>query len=195
VTEFGALRVRPETLRGITEFSEHEADGSEAEERERIVIEIFPILGQAATAPKPTDGAFDDPSFGQNDEGFGSIGTTDDLGDQVRQDARQSVMEHLPGIGAVGKQLLEERELSEHSGQEHQPAIAILDIGGCNQSVQQQAQRVDKDMAFLAFDQLAGIESGRIDAGPPFSALFTLWLSTMQAVGLASRSACSRHLT
>ena len=26
-----------------------------------------------------------------------------------------------------------------------------------------------------------------------FSALFTLWLSTIQAVGLASRSACSRH--
>ena len=28
-----------------------------------------------------------------------------------------------------------------------------------------------------------------------FSALFTLWLSTIQAVGLASRSACSRHFT
>ena len=28
-----------------------------------------------------------------------------------------------------------------------------------------------------------------------FSALFTLWLSTMQAVGLASRAACSRHFT
>ena len=27
-----------------------------------------------------------------------------------------------------------------------------------------------------------------------FSALFTLWLSTMQAVGLASASSCSRHL-
>lgn len=26
-----------------------------------------------------------------------------------------------------------------------------------------------------------------------FSALFTLWLSMMQAVGLASRAACSRH--
>ena len=27
-----------------------------------------------------------------------------------------------------------------------------------------------------------------------FSALFTLWLSTMEAVGLASASSCSRHL-
>ena len=159
------------------------------------MVEIFPILGQAATAPQPSDGSFDDPAFGQKDEAFGSIGTTDDLGDEPRQDARQSVMEHRPGIGAVGKQLLEERELSEHSGQEHQPAIAILNIGWCNQSVQQQAQRIDQDMALLPFDQLAGIEPRGIDRGPPFSALFTLWLSTMQAVGLASRSAISRHLT
>jgi len=28
-----------------------------------------------------------------------------------------------------------------------------------------------------------------------FSALFTLWLSMIQAVGLASRAACSRHFT
>jgi predicted site-specific integrase-resolvase len=33
-----------------------------------------------------------------------------------------------------------------------------------------------------------------IDADPPFSAAFTLWLSTIHAVGLASRSANSRHL-
>jgi hypothetical protein len=103
-------------------------------------------------------------------------------------------MENRSGVGAVGEQLLEERELSEHRGQEHQPAVAILNIGGGNQRVQQQTQRIDEDVALLAFDQLAGIEPMWIDACPPFSALFTLWLSTMQAVGLASRSACSRHL-
>ena len=159
------------------------------------MAEIFPIFCQPAAAPEPADCAFDDPSFGQNDEAFGSIGTADNLGDETRQDARQSIMEHRPGIGAVGKQLLEERELSEHGGQEHQPTVAILNIGGCNQSMQQQAERIDKDMALLAFDQLACIEAMGIDAGPPFSALFTLWLSMMPAVGLTSRSACSRHLT
>jgi hypothetical protein len=48
-------------------------------------------------------------------------------------------------------------------------------------------------MPFLPFDQLACIEPVRINAGPPFSALFTLWLSIMQAVELASRSAFARH--
>jgi hypothetical protein len=59
--------------------------------------------------------------------------------------------------------------------------------------VQEQALRIDENMALLALDQLARIEAVPIDARPPFSALLTLWLSMMQAVGLASRSAFSRH--
>jgi hypothetical protein len=45
----------------------------------------------------------------------------------------------------------------------------------------------------LALDLLARIVPVRINARPPFSALLTLWLSMMAAVGLASRCACSRH--
>src|SRR5262249_35604536 len=59
--------------------------------------------------------------------------------------------------------------------------------------VQQQTQRVYENMALLALDLFARVIAMRIDAAPPFSALFTLWLSTMAAVGLASRSPCSRH--
>ena len=40
--------------------------------------------------------------------------------------------------------------------------------------VQQQTQRIDENMPLLALDQLARIEPVLIDAGPPFSALFTL---------------------
>jgi hypothetical protein len=64
-----------------------------------------------------------------------------------------------------------------------------------NDRVQQQTLHIDKNMPFLALDQFARIEPVRISVGPPFSALFTLWLSMMQAVGLASRSAFSRHST
>jgi hypothetical protein len=104
-------------------------------------------------------------------------------------------VEHRAAVGAVGEQLLEKRELSEQGGQQHEAAVAILNIGGRDQCVQQQTQRIDENVALLAFDQLAAIEPMRIDARPPFSALFTLWLSTIQAVGLASRAVCSRHLT
>ena len=57
-------------------------------------------------------------------------------------------------------------------------AIAILNTCGMNGRVQQQTLHVDENMSFLAFDQFA-IEPVRINAGPPFSALFTLWLSMM----------------
>jgi hypothetical protein len=40
--------------------------------------------------------------------------------------------------------------------------------------VHQQALRVDKDMTLLAFDFLARVIPARVDAAPPFSALFTL---------------------
>ena len=64
-----------------------------------------------------------------------------------------------------------------------------------NDGVQQQAERVYQNMALLALDLLARIIAMRVDARPPFSALFTLWLSMIAAVGLASRSAYSRHAT
>ena len=60
--------------------------------------------------------------------------------------------------------------------------IRIHLLSGMNDRVQHQTLHVDENMSFLAFRA-------------PFSALLTLWLSMMQAVGLASRSASSRHST
>src|SRR5215207_4504208 len=51
--------------------------------------------------------------------------------------------------------------------------------------VDQQPRRIYENVALLALDLLARIIAMRIDAGPPFSALFTLWLSMIAAVGLA----------
>jgi hypothetical protein len=64
--------------------------------------------------------------------------------------------------------------LTEQRGQQQDAAIAILDVGGMDDGVQQQTRRIDENMALLALDQLAGIEPVRIDASPPFSALLTL---------------------
>ena len=94
-----------------------------------------------------------------------------------------------------GEQLREEWKLTEHRRQQQDAAVAILGAGGMNDGVQQQTQRVYQNVALFALDFFARIIAMRINAGPPFSALFTLWLSMMAAVGLASRCACSRHST
>ena len=55
------LRVRPGTSSGITKFSEHEADGCEAQECERLVIEILPIFGKPSASVEPSNGSLDQP--------------------------------------------------------------------------------------------------------------------------------------
>ena len=123
------------------------------------------------------------------------LGSFDDFGFKARPDFCQRVAENRSLVGAVGKQFFEEWKLTEQRRQQADAAIAILNGGGMNDGMQQQTQGVYENMALLALDLLAGIEAGRIDTGPPFSALFTLWLSMMQAVGSASRSAFLRHST
>jgi len=121
------------------------------------------------------------------------IGTFDDFCFEVRQDFHQSPLELRSLIAGVGEQLRQEGIHPEHGRKQQDAAVSILNVCRVDDGVQQQAQRVYENMAFLPLDFLACIIAMRIDEGPPFSALFTLWLSMMAAVGLASRSACSRH--
>jgi hypothetical protein len=60
--------------------------------------------------------------------------------------------------------------------------------------IHRKALRIDENAPFFAFDLLAAIKARRIDPAP-LSALLTLWLSMMAAVGLASRFARSRQST
>ena len=129
----------------------------------------------------------------EHDESLGVIRTLDDFSFDVGQNFCERLLESRPLIAAVGEQLRQERILPEQSGKKQDAAVTILDIGGVNNRVEQQAQRIYEKVALLALDLLARIIAMRIDPGPPFSALLTLWLSMMAAVGLASRSSRSRH--
>jgi hypothetical protein len=163
-------------------------------EGECIVIAVLPVLSQPSTAVEPADRPLDDPALGFDDKAFGAISAFDDLNHQTAHRCGGAVVEDRACIGAISEQLAQERELSEQSGHQDNAAVAILNIGRGHQRVQHQTQRIDQEVTLLPLDQLAGIKAVWVDGGAPFSALFTLWLSITQAVGLASRSACSRHL-
>ena len=83
-------------------------------------------------------------------------------------------MKIRPSIGAVGEQFLEQGKHAEHRRQQCKATVAILNVGGGDDAAQQQALRIDQNMPLPALDQLACIEAVAVDAGPPFSALFTL---------------------
>ena len=174
MTLLQSLRVRPETLCRITEFSEHELNGRELDEGERVAVEVLPVLGQSAAAVEPGDGAFDHPTPGLDDEALHPIGSLDDLGLEIGQDAGQGAVKDRPLIGAVGEQFPEKGKQTEQGRQQRETAVAILNVGGGDDAVQQQALRIDQNMPLLALDQLAGIEAVAVDASPPFSSLFTL---------------------
>ena len=158
----------------ITEFSEHESNGRELDEGERVAVEVLPVLGQSAAAVEPGDGAFDHPTPGLDDEALHPIGSLDDLGLEIGQDAGQGAVKDRALIGAVGEQFPEKGKQTEQGRQQRETAVAILNVGGGDDAVQQQALRIDQNMPLLALDQLAGIEAVAVDASPPFSALFTL---------------------
>ena len=168
------LRVRPKTSSWITELSQHETDGCEFQEGERAAVEIFPILGEAATTVEPSNRAFNDPTLGQLYEPLGLRGSFDDFGFEAGQDFGERIAEDRPLIGAVGEQLLKEWKLTEQRRQQQDAAVAILNAGRIHDGVQQQAQRIDQNMPLLALDQFARIKPVWIDLRPPFSALLTL---------------------
>jgi hypothetical protein len=177
----------------ITQFSEHETNRCEAYESHCHCGKVLKILGEAAASIEPCERSLDNPTARQDLEPFGRIRPLHDRDGEPRQCLRQRVTEFWTLISAVSEQLLKERIKAEHGGHDIHPTVAILDVRRMNDRVQQQSYRIDEDMPLLSLDLLAGIVTIRIDAGPPFSALFTLWLSITQAVGLTSRPICSRH--
>ena len=102
------------------------------------------------------------------------IGALDDVSLDVGQDFRERLLEMRSLVTRVGKELRQERIHSKQGGKQQNAAVTVLDIGGMNDGMEQQTQRVYENMALLALDLFARIIDMRIDVGPPFSALFTL---------------------
>jgi hypothetical protein len=144
------------------------------QECQRFSIEVLPVLGKPAAPIEPSEGALDGPAFGQDHKSLGLIGTLDDFNFQIREHARQSLVEFGSLIAAIGEQLFQERKHSEQVRHDQNAAIAILNIGRMDDGMKQQAQCVYKNMPLLTLDFFARIIAVRIDAGPPFSALLTL---------------------
>ena len=69
-------------------------------------------------------------------------------------------------------------------------AVPILNVSRMHRHPQQQPQGIDNDMAFASLHPLARI----IPSGPPFSVVFTDWLSMMAALGLVSRPWACRSM-
>jgi len=72
-------------------------------------------------------------------------------------------------IAGIGEDALDEGEEAARASIEHQPCpVAVLNVGGMDDDVQQKTERIDKDVPFAARDLLARIKALRVKRGAPF---------------------------
>lgn len=140
----------------------------------------------------PGQGAFDDPSLGLDDKASICVAPGDDFDAPGAGAARRSG-NTLAAIAGIAEDDFDEGESGACAlGQDMGRAVTVLDIGGMHGDRQQKAHVVGQDMALDALGLLARVVADRIDRGPPFGIERTDWLSTIAAVGLASRPSFSR---
>jgi len=96
------LRVCPRSYLCLTEPSDHEADRCPAQECQPIFVQAFPIFCQSTAAIEPADGAFNDPTFGEDDELLCGIRALDDLHADLRKHLLDSGLELGALVAAVG---------------------------------------------------------------------------------------------
>ena len=147
--------------------SEHDADHGEAHEggdRSGVALEV---AREATVTADPRQRAFHDPAFGQDDE-LVQIAALDDF-DNPTAGHGGGLRHTWPLIAGIGEDALDEGEEAARASIENEPRpVAILHIGGMDDDVQQEAERVDENMALAARDFLARIEALRVERGAPF---------------------------
>ena len=173
------------------ESSEHEPDARQPDEGDGGSVEVFVVLGQAPAAVDPGDGAFHDPASWNDLETLGLRGTLDHL--DPPGGIGHGPVQLLAAVGAVGEDRLQEgKQPAGVAIQDQKGAVAVLYVGRVDDDGEDQAEGVDQEMALLALDLLARVIARAVDARPPFSAPFTLWLSIAPALGEAARPSSSR---
>ena len=173
--------------------SQHDTDHGEADKGSDGAGVAFEVASQATVTTDPRERSFDDPPFRQHLKSS-SVRSLDDLqppGTSAPHDERHL----LSRIATVGKDALDEGEQSACPAQQMECSIAVLNVGGMNDNVQQETQRVDQDVPLATFDLLARVVARRIEPSPPFCVPFAVCESMIATVGLASRPSCSRTAT
>ena len=154
-------------MRWFGQASEHDADHGETDESGGGSCIALEVARQAAVSTDPGEGAFDDPALGKTDEAMQLVS----LDDFQRPGA--GLCDGCGRLGSlvagVGEDALDEGEEAARTLVKNQSrAIAILHIGRVDDDVQQEAERVDENVALAARDLLARIEALRVERRAPF---------------------------
>ena len=163
---------------------EHQVDHGQVNHGLTAVGQRLVVLAQPAVLAEPSERPLDNPTFWKDHKAM-KVTAFDDL--HGTPYAPASPIDENPRIAPVGPDTTQPMKPPGDSLQHPASPVPILDVGGVDHHRHDQAERIDEDMAFAAFDLLARI----VAPVPPFSVL-TLWLSKTAALGVGLRPAFLR---
>ena len=110
---------------------------------------------------------------GLDDEALHPIGSLDDLGLEIGQDAGQGAVKDRPLIGAVGEHVLPRKGNRPNKvARQRETAVAILNVGGGDDADAAASLAIDQNACrFLPLISLPASKPWLSNASPPFSAL------------------------
>ena len=126
------------------------------------MVEAFPVLGQPAAPVEPADGSLHDPAFGQHHE-LAGIRPFDDLDINLTQHTPHRLPELRPLIASIGIKFPQKWKHTKQRAHHQHPAVAILNIRGMHNRVQQKSLCIYENVALLTFDLLARVKARKID--------------------------------
>lgn len=146
----------------------------------------FVIFTHTSVTPQPREGPLTDPAPRQYLEPLGRVTTLNNLQHPVA--LFLSPLDQFARVSAIGPDLAQAWKALAELFQDQLGAIAILDVRGVDRHRQQQAEGVGQHVPFATGNFLARV----IATWPPFSVVFTDWLSRMAALGLGLRWSSAR---
>ena len=117
----------------------------------------FVIAHQSPLVHQPAEGALDDPAASQYFEAFGGVGAFDDVDSQFGTETLDPVGKGLAGVATIHPQDAQPSEPAQDAAQKHLGSITFGGVGWGHGDAEHQSQSIHQQMAFAAFDALAGV--------------------------------------
>ncbi len=148
--------------------------------------QLFIIFAQPPASTYPAKSSFDYPPAWQNFKVMTVFWSLYDLQHPASESA--SPILQLTSIPAVSPDQFKPGKSSTKLGQHKLCSVTVLDVCSVNHYRHKQSYSVNYDVALAPADLLACIITPR----PPFSVVFTDWLSMIAALGVGSRPSICR---
>ena len=143
------------------------------------------VFGKSSVLTQPGERSLDNPAFGHDDK-LVRLRTFDNFYDPAVPADRP--IHKLSGITAIGPDHFKAPPPRTELLDQQLAAITVLHVGRVNDQREDQAERVNNDMALAPLGFLARI----VPSVAPFSAVLTDWLSMMPALGVGLRPSSIR---